>query len=288
MASRGSQPGQSPAQPPERRSVQSMEVGGRLLLAFTLSPGPLSLKDLASLAALPAARAHPYLVSFQRLGLVSQDPQSLRYRLGPAALQLGLTRLAQTDAVALATQSAADLAHETGLAVIVSVWGNLGPVVIRLYEARSPLHIALRVGSVMSITDTATGRAFGASLPAERVDAHAAVVDSPLLASSAVSVPPSSSHPALVEARQQLQAHGMVRAQGSPLPGVNAFSAPVHELGGEVACVLTVLGRSERVDPGFNGWAASALAAAVAQLEFELGARQRAAATPAVRVQADL
>lgn len=274
---------------PARRSVQSMEVGGRLLLAFTHSPEPLSLKDLAALAELPAARAHPYLVSFQRLGLVSQDPQTSRYRLGPAALQLGLTRLAQTDAVALATQTAADLAQQTGLAVLVAVWGNLGPVVIRLHEARSPLHIALRVGSVMSLTDTATGRAFAACLPAAQLRAHLAASHAPFLATGAMTSATSSQDRALDEARAQLRAHGLVRAQGSPLPGIHAFSAPVRELGGGVALVLTVLGRSEQVDPSFEGPAARALLAAVAALEFELGAQQHPtlkAATGAVSAAA--
>ena len=37
-----------------------------------------------------AAKAHRYLVSFQRLGLVTQDSRTARYDLGPAALKLGL------------------------------------------------------------------------------------------------------------------------------------------------------------------------------------------------------
>jgi hypothetical protein len=57
------------------------------------------LKDLAAAAGMSAAKAHRYLVSFQRLGLVTQDPRSTRYDLGPAALQLGLAALARLDPV---------------------------------------------------------------------------------------------------------------------------------------------------------------------------------------------
>ena len=65
--------------PTAQRSVQSVEVGGRLLLALADSRSDLSLKDLAARAGLTPSRAHPYLVSFSRLGLVEQRQASGRY-----------------------------------------------------------------------------------------------------------------------------------------------------------------------------------------------------------------
>ena len=83
--------------PREQRAVQSVEVGGRLLLALAGNPAPMALKDLAAAADLPPSRAHPYLVSFGKLGLIEQLNSSGMYALGPAALQLGLTYLYQLD-----------------------------------------------------------------------------------------------------------------------------------------------------------------------------------------------
>src|SRR5512139_3429396 len=155
-----------------QRAVQSVEVGGRLLLALADSPGPLGLKDLSARAGLSPSRAHPYLVSYGRLGLVEQDVVSGRYALGPAALRIGLACLQQFDPLQAAEPVARELAARTGHAVALAVWGNFGPTVVRLIEARQPLHVAIRVGSVMSTFDTATGRAFAAALPRERL-AHA-------------------------------------------------------------------------------------------------------------------
>jgi hypothetical protein len=56
-----------------------------------------------------AAKAHPYLVSFGKLGLIEQDPQSGRYGLGPLAMQLGLISLQQYDPVRLATRLIGEL-----------------------------------------------------------------------------------------------------------------------------------------------------------------------------------
>jgi DNA-binding IclR family transcriptional regulator len=62
------------------------------------------LKDVAAAAGMSAAKAHRYLVSFQRIGLVAQDERNSRYDLGPAALKIGLASLARLDPVRLARE----------------------------------------------------------------------------------------------------------------------------------------------------------------------------------------
>ena len=64
----------------ERAGIQSVEVGFGLLQVLGEAQGPLMLRDLARAANMSAAKAHRYLVSFQRLQLVAQDPASTRSR----------------------------------------------------------------------------------------------------------------------------------------------------------------------------------------------------------------
>ncbi len=227
-----------PESAPGQRAVQSLEVGGRLLLALAAEHGPMNLKDLAAQARLTPARAHPYLVSFGKLGLIEQDKGTGRYALGPSALQVGLACLSLLDPVRVAGPVAEDLAASTGFAVALALWGNLGPTVIRMIEARQPLLVAMRSGTVMSILGTATGRAFAGSLPEDRVARASPVGDDP---------PRSVSFSAaelkvLRQARQDLLAHGLVRAEGRPIPGVNAFSAPAYDHEGQPVIVITALG----------------------------------------------
>ena len=129
----------------------------------------MTLKDLAAAADLPPSRAHPYLVSFGRLRLIEQDGAG-KYALGPAALQVGLACLLQLDPVRVATPVAEELAAATGHAVALAIWGNFGPTIVRMIEARQPLHVAMRAGTVMSILGTATGRAFAAVMTPERLE----------------------------------------------------------------------------------------------------------------------
>ena len=71
-----------------QRGIQSIEVGGQLLRALVHHGRPMALKDLEREAEMSPAKAHPYLVSFSRLGLIEQDRSSGHYLLGPLALQL--------------------------------------------------------------------------------------------------------------------------------------------------------------------------------------------------------
>ena len=114
-----------------QRGIQSVEVGGRLLLALADGGGALALKDLAQAAGMSPAKAHPYLVSFGKLGLIVQDPGSGHYGLGPLAMQLGLISLQRFDPVRLATQRLPELALVVGQTVAIAVWGNRGATIVR-------------------------------------------------------------------------------------------------------------------------------------------------------------
>lgn len=260
---------EEPEKDPGQRAVQSVEVGGRLLLALGAHRGPMNLKDLAREAGLTAARAHPYLVSFGKLGLVEQDRGTGRYALGPAALQLGLAALSQLDPLRAAGPVAEDLAASSGFAVALAVWGNLGPTVVRMIEARQPLLVAMRAGTVMSVLGTATGRAFAAALPPARVwqATPGALGDAPGRPADLS----ADERAVLRQARADLQAHGLVRAEGRPIPGVNAFSAPAFDHEGQAALVITALGHQDHFPVDWNSSVAHAVRGAAAEISRRLG-----------------
>src|SRR3989344_4854368 len=141
----------------ERAGIQSVEVGFALLEGLTRSRGPLMLKDVAASAGMSAAKAHRYLVSFQRLGLVTQDPRNARYDLGPAALKLGLASLARLDAVRLARERMPELMEAIGHTLALAVWGNHGPTIVHWEESPQAVTANLRLGDVMPLLSSATG-----------------------------------------------------------------------------------------------------------------------------------
>lgn len=209
-----------------------------MLQALTEQRRPLPLKDIGRLADMAPAKAHPYLVSFMQGGLVKQNPLTGHYELGPGALQLGLAALQQLDPLTEASQEAAQLAAASDLSIALAVWGQLGPTVVRLDEPRYPLHVNLRVGTVMSLFNTITGRVFAAYLPEKMVrsmleDEHRRVVGGTSASFDA---------PEVQALLGEIRATGMGRGVSMPQPGVNTLCAPVFDAAGHIALVMTMIG----------------------------------------------
>lgn len=262
-----------------RAGIQSVEVGFELLNALSRASGALMLRDLAAAAGMSAAKAHRYLVSFQRMGLVMQDPVSTRYDLGPAALRLGLASLSRIDAVKLARERVPALLAETGHTLAIAVWGNQGPTMVHWTEAPQTVPVTLRLGDVMPLLTSATGRCFAAFMGIEGRDAArvepmirnelAVLQQLPNTGLALVDVPQSQQavHDLLAETRRQ----GMGRVVHSLLPGVGGFCAPVFDAQGRLALGLVVLGSVATLDTRWDGPPATALLRCARQLSADMG-----------------
>ena len=227
-----------------QRGIQSIDVGGRLLHALSRSDGAMMLKDMAEAAEMPAAKAHAYLVSFCKLGLVEQDPATGRYDLGPLALELGLVSLNRLDAVKIATPEMSALSQRTGQSTAIAVWGNYGPTIVRFEQSVRPIHVNMRTGTVMALTQTATGYVFAAHVTPAQINAALVATSPDAKQRTAAKRLLQSLAPEFAAVRER----GLARAQGNPVPGVNAFSAPVFDHTGEVVLALTALGSAAEFD----------------------------------------
>jgi DNA-binding IclR family transcriptional regulator len=262
-----------------RAGIQSVEVGFELLKALADVPGALMLRDLAAGAGMSAAKAHRYLVSFQRMGLVVQDPVSTRYDLGPAALRLGLASLARIDAVKLARERIPALLAETGHTLAIAVWGNQGPTMVHWAEAPQTVPVTLRLGDVMPLLTSATGRCFAAFMPhdgrdGERIPAMvraelARLQQLPQTGLTLEDVPKTQAQ--VQTLLQETRAQGMGRVVHSLLPGVGGFCAPVFDAQGRLALGLVVLGSVTTLDTHWQGPPAMAVLRCARQLSADLG-----------------
>lgn len=244
-----------------QRGIQSIEVGGALLRALAHHGRPLALKDLAQEAGMAPAKAHPYLVSFGKLGLIEQDAASGRYGLGPLAMQLGLISLQALDPLALATAALEPLAQALGHTTAVAVWGNRGATLVRVAEPPSPVHVSMRHGTVMSLTRTASGRLFAAWLPK--------ALTQPLLRRE-------PRLPGLAEQLAQVRAEGYARVQDALLPGISALSAPVFDGSGRLVLALTAIGPTPVFDARPGGLLAREVLGTAEALSQRLGFRSPA------------
>ena len=138
----------------------------RLFKALAAASDPLMLKDLAAAVRMPPAKAHRYLVSLSRAGLVEQNSA---HRLVRSRAFCPRTRL-ECPGPALArsprrspfSRSCARRPNKPSLSRSGAVQG---PVIVRWLGVESPVAATLRVGSLMPLTRSATGLVFASFLP---------------------------------------------------------------------------------------------------------------------------
>ena len=235
----------------DRRGIQSIEVGGALLQVLVQQAAPMMLKDLAREAGMPPAKAHPYLVSFGKLGLIEQDPVTGRYGLGAFALQMGLSALQGLNPLRVATPEAARLSDEIQQNVAVAVWGNHGATIVAIEECNRTMHVNMRPGTVMSLLNSATGRVFAAFLPERITEPLVREELARLAGSDQPALRPSRKH--IEEDLDDVRTRRMSRAVGHPIPGINAFCAPVFDHNGHIALTLTAMGPAGSFNPDWDG-----------------------------------
>ena len=260
-----STPPKAPKKPAAKtsRGIQSVEVGGQLLQALVVSGQGMALKDLAKAANMSPAKAHPYLVSFGKLGLIQQDETSGQYALGSLAIQLGLIALKQVDPVRLGLQALPELARDLGCTVCLAVWGEQAPVIVRVEEAPTAVRVAMRHGTPASLLHTGTGKLFAAFGPRTEIEralaaqGHAGALDKPAFAKE------------LAEVRKR----GLSVVKGELLTGIHAMAVPVFDAQGRLVMSIAALAPSALLDISPQGQAAKSLIAAGRELSQALGAR---------------
>jgi DNA-binding IclR family transcriptional regulator len=254
--------------PHEQQGVLALETGLGVLDALVAAGRPMMLKDIAGAAGMHPAKAHRYLVSFVRKGYVQQDAAG-HYGLGASALRVGLSCFAQLDPVRLVMPLLDQLSVAVNESVLAAVWSNLGATVVQWRSSSRPVNIHVRLGSVLPMLNSATGRVFAAYLD-EAVSGPWIAAE---LADSARA--PEPAFPRSVSEvgamRGEVRAAGIGTVRGELRTGVNAVAAPVFDHEGQLALVITSLGSDANFDVGPDSVVAAAVRRTAATLSHQLG-----------------
>lgn len=250
------------------RGIQSVVIGFRVLEKIAEATGPLALKDLVAVTGVAASKLRFYLVSFLELGLVSQDPASGYYSLGPGALKLGVAALEKVDVVHTSRSEMIGLADTLGYTVFLAVWGTHGPTVVDRVDGRSRTVLEIRVGSVMPVSASAIGWVFSAFMPKAATSAL-------LKREAKEGIGPwgssNDSGASLAELQREIRRTRLATAPGTLLTGFTAVASPILDRSQSPLVVISVIGPIGRMDDSPNGSVAKALGALTDRLSRQIG-----------------
>jgi DNA-binding IclR family transcriptional regulator len=217
-----------------RQGIQSVELAMTVLQALEWGLGPMSLTQIATATGMIPSKAHRYLVSLGRVGLVTRSRRSGLYDLGPAMRRLGIEALRRMDEVGLASEHLPGLRDRTRHAVNLAVWGDHGPVLVRWDYGAYALPINVRVGATLPLLSSSVGRVYLAYLPQ--------TITSPVLASQLAGDgvdPPTAQE--ISRIRAQVLEQGVAVTSGGVIPGVTSVAAPVLPAGESVPLAVAIV-----------------------------------------------
>jgi DNA-binding IclR family transcriptional regulator len=224
-----------------RQGIQSVELAMTVLRALEEGRGPMSLTQLAAASGMGASKAHRYLVSLGRVGLVTQSRSSGLYDMGPSLRRLGMEALRRMDEVSLASEHLPGLRDRTRHAVNLAVWGEHGPVIVRWDYGSYALPITVRVGATLPMLSSSVGRVYLAHLPE--------TLTGPVLRGERESGTHADvSDAEIARIKETVLRDGVALTSGGVIPGVTSAAAPVFTAGSLPLVVAIALPAREATD----------------------------------------
>jgi DNA-binding IclR family transcriptional regulator len=227
-----------------RRGIQSVEIAFRILTVLQTAERVMALKDIASLAELTASAANNYLVSLVRIGLAAADEKPGCYRLGPAALFLGIRAIQQIDGFEIVRREVTILRDTTKRSAAATTWSDDGPISLFKQDGDQRGAFEFRTGLIPMLT-SAAGRIYAAHLPAN-LTAHLISQEWGTVFDGKVDVARFRE-----DARRELKRKGYTTIAHSDLSSYVSIAAPVLDWNGDVRFTLSLAGTraSMRTDP---------------------------------------
>jgi len=138
--------------------VRAVVHAAKILRTLGEAERPLGLTEIAREVGLSKASAFNILTTLRIQGLVSQDRDTSRYRLGWGLMELGARVVDSDTLVVAAKEHLAELARRTGEAAFLAVLDRKEAFYVQVAESPSPLRAVTSVGARNPLHATSSGK----------------------------------------------------------------------------------------------------------------------------------
>jgi len=224
-------------------AVRSVDRAAALLLALGESHGEAGVTELARRLGLHKSTASRLLATLEKRGLVEQDEESGKYRLGLVVIRLAERAERTLDLRAIAMPELDRLARATrettGLGILD------GDQMLTVAQADGPNLVAVGdwTGRGVPLHSVAAGKVLLASMPEREIMRLVRRGLDRFTDRTITGLEP------LLEELARVRRRGYAMAFGEYDTGLNAIAAPVYDARGNIAAALDVWGPSFRLTP---------------------------------------
>lgn len=225
-----------------RKPVRTVERTLNILFHVSQAGRPLTLSEISAGTEVDKATAHRLLGTLEAFNLVSRDPGSREYTVGPAALQLAGAMQLSLREIALPHLTA--LRDETGESAALIVQRGLERLAIVSVEAHHELRVVPSPNSISPVYSGASGLILMSYMNSA---ARARIIETTGLAP--VNACGIASPELYLEEIERVRRQGFATTCGDVTPGAAAVAAPVLGADGAPLAVVSLRGPEVRMTP---------------------------------------
>ncbi len=221
--------------------VQSLERAFCILDCFTIDHPELGVREAARLAGLSSSTTGRLLAALKAAGVVSQNPATHAYSLGPRVLVWAGVYTHSIDVRSAALELMHELHRTTRETISLYILDGNDRICVERLESPQNVRIVSRVGLRLPLYAGSAGKVLLAFLPPTRRDE---------ILSSSNLVPLTSNtitDPAAIQAEvEKIRRQGYAVSYGEWLLDASGVAAPIFDHRGDVIAALTISGPSQR------------------------------------------
>lgn len=250
---------------PGDENLKSLNKVATILDCFSTTHRAMSLADICKLTGYPRSTTHRLLASMREVGLLDQDRERERYRLGIKLFAYGNIVLANLDLHREARPYAEALGRITGLSVHLAVFGGERAVVIHRAEPAPGGLTPLNLLENAPVHCTSIGKAILAYQP-ELVLERLIEAGLPRYTNSTI-----TDGPALRAELQKVRERGYAVDNGEHQPGLRCVGAPIRDQFGRVFASISATGSALQSPPDREASVAAMVIHHANQISSHLG-----------------
>jgi DNA-binding IclR family transcriptional regulator len=222
-------------------NLKSLVKVMRVLDCFSTINRSLSLTELCAATGYPRSTTHRLVSSMRDVGLLDQERQRDRYRLGLKLFELGNVVLANMDLHREARRHVEALSQISGQVVHLALFDGRQAIVIHRATATPEGGTPLTLIEAAPVHCTSVGKAVLAFQPPEVVDG---VIDAGLKRFTDKTI---TNGKKLRAELAQIKKRGYAVDDGEHQPGLRCIGAPIHDSAGRVIAGISISGPAWKI-----------------------------------------
>jgi DNA-binding IclR family transcriptional regulator len=258
-------------------TVKSLVKALNILQVLADEEPPYTLTELSRRLHLHVSTVHRLLVNLVRHGFVEEDGVSGGYQLSYCVLRMGLRVLDRLDFRRAAHALLRDLNLRTQETVHLAILQETRAISIEKFDSPQPVGLDARLGGVMPLHCTGTGKTLLAYQGEELLEQIAQSPGLPRLTAHTL-----TSLPQLRRELERIREQGYAVDQEEAVEGLSCVAGPVFNHTGQIVAAFSVAGPATRMTPARVSEIIPMVRETSQQISYRLGYRSevRPAAAP--------